>query len=150
VASGGPPRLYYRSWHIWALAMLGGYATTRLGIPEWALRTWRHRGAFTPLERDTYLRPLKTPVSAAATRDYYRNVALREAPRYIRNLRRMRLSVPTLHLNGQCDPLTDGVPDSYLRFAAHMRLELIPDCGHFIAEERPDWLLERALAWLER
>ena len=150
VTRGGPPRLYYRSWHIYALALLGDYATTRLGIPEWALRSWRHEGAFTEQEEAVYLRPLKTPQSAGATRDYYRNVALREAPRYIRDLRKMRLGVPTLHLNGACDPLTDGVPDSYRRFASDMLLELIPDCGHFIAEERPDELLERMTGWLSR
>jgi pimeloyl-ACP methyl ester carboxylesterase len=149
VTSGGPPRLYYRSWHIYALAALGDFATTRLGIPEWALRSWRHHGEFSEEERRVYLRPLKTPESAAATRSYYRNVALREAPRYIRDLKRTRLHVPTLHLNGACDPLTDGVPDSYRRFADDMQLDLIPDCGHFIAEERPGALLDRALSFLQ-
>ena len=62
----------------------------------------------------------------------------------------MRLRVPTLHLEGEHDPLTQGVPDSYRDYADDMHLELIPDCGHFIAEERPEWLLDRVLAFLDR
>jgi pimeloyl-ACP methyl ester carboxylesterase len=55
----------------------------------------------------------------------------------------MHLEVPTLHLNGEHDPLTIGVPDSYRRYAPQMSLELLPDCGHFIAEEAPEQLLAR-------
>jgi haloacetate dehalogenase len=40
------------------------------------------------------------------------------------------------------------VPDSYRRFADDMSLELVPDCGHFIAEERPEWLLDRLETFL--
>jgi pimeloyl-ACP methyl ester carboxylesterase len=29
--------------------------------------------------------------------------------------------------------------------ADDMRLELVPDCGHFIADERPDLVADRAL-----
>jgi pimeloyl-ACP methyl ester carboxylesterase len=29
-----------------------------------------------------------------------------------------------------------------------MRLELVPDCGHFIAEEQPGWLLDRLQRFL--
>ena len=72
-----------------------------------------------------------------------RQIARRDLPWFLRHARRLRLRVPTLHLNGDRDPLTQGVPHSYRGFADDMRLELVPDCGHFIAEERPDWLLER-------
>jgi pimeloyl-ACP methyl ester carboxylesterase len=42
-----------------------------------------------------------------------------------------------------------GVPDSYRDYADDMRLELVPDCGHFIAEEQPAWLLERLTRFFE-
>jgi pimeloyl-ACP methyl ester carboxylesterase len=148
VASGAPPRLYARSWHIYALGLLGPYATTWLGIPEHALRSWRHAGRFTREEEQTYLARLRRPVSADATRRYYRNVALREGPYYIRHHRAMRVHVPTLHLNGAEDPLTRGVPDNCERYADEIALELVPGCGHFVAEERPEWLVERLRRFL--
>jgi pimeloyl-ACP methyl ester carboxylesterase len=143
VPSGAPPRLYLRSWHIYALGLLGPFATTRLGIPENALRTWRHAGRFSAEEEQTYLAPLRRPVSVDATRRYYRNVALHEGPYYIRHHRAMRLHVPTLHLNGAMDPLTRGVPDNCAEYADDISLEPIPGCGHFVAEERPEWLVGR-------
>ena len=53
------------------------------------------------------------------------------------------MGVPTLHLNGEHDPLLPGVPSSYRKYADDMQLELVPDCGHFVAEEQPAWLLDR-------
>ncbi len=32
----------------------------------------------------------------------------------------------------------------YERHADEMRVELVPDCGHFIADERPELVAERA------
>jgi pimeloyl-ACP methyl ester carboxylesterase len=92
---------------------------------------------------DTYLDSVCKPVSAAATQRYYRSVAQHEIPRFVRHHSEMRLRVPTLHLNGEHDPLTIGVPASYRRYADDMRLELLPDCGHFVAEEAPQQLLVR-------
>jgi pimeloyl-ACP methyl ester carboxylesterase len=148
-ASGAPLLLWLRPWHIYALAVLGPNATTRLGLPEHALRSWRHVDRFTPDETQTYLGPLRRPASARATHAYYRSVVFHEIPHFLRHYRSIRLHVPTLHLNGEDDPLTRGVPDSYRRYAEHMRLELIPGCGHFMAEERPAWLLDRLLPFLD-
>jgi pimeloyl-ACP methyl ester carboxylesterase len=147
-ASGAPLLLWLRPWHIYALAVLGPRATTRLGLPEHALRAWRHVGRFTPDETQTYLGPLRRPASAGATHAYYRSVVFHEIPHFLRHYRSIRLHVPTLHLNGEQDPLTRGVSDSYRRYAEHMQLELIPGCGHFMPEERPAWLLERLLPFL--
>jgi pimeloyl-ACP methyl ester carboxylesterase len=60
--------------------------------------------------------------------------------------RDLRLTVPTLHLHGTEDV---AIPVEALAgwesHAADMRLELVPDCGHFIADERPELVLDRAL-----
>lgn len=142
-SDGAPLRLWLRPWHIPVLGLLDPRVATRLGVAENALRSWRHVGAFTPEEKQTYLAPLRRPVSAHTTQRYYRNVLMHEIPHYARHHPSMRLRVPTLHLNGDHDPLTRGVPDSYRRYADDMTLELIPDCGHFVAEEQPGWLLDR-------
>ncbi len=136
-------RLWLAPWHIYLIALLGQTATTRLGITERCLAAWRHAGRFTPEETEVYMRNMRRTDAETATVKFDRNVVLRELPHFARHYRVIRQRVPTLHLNGEHDPLTIGVPETYRGYADDMRLELVPDCGHFIAEERPDWLLDR-------
>jgi len=56
--------------------------------------------------------------------------------------------VPTLHLHGEQDPLTGGSLHSPRGRAADTRLEVLPECGHFVAEERPSELLDRLSGFL--
>jgi pimeloyl-ACP methyl ester carboxylesterase len=112
-------------------------------IAAGSLRVWRHAGEFSEAESSVYLDRVSCTESSDATRRYYRQVALREIPRFVRHHSEMRPEMPILHLNGEHDPLTIGVPDSYRRYAPRMSLELLPDCGHFIAEEAPEQLLAR-------
>jgi pimeloyl-ACP methyl ester carboxylesterase len=88
------------------------------------------------------------PGSANAVHLRDRSVITREIPHYLRTAPKLRLKVPTLHLNGGHDPLARDVPDSYRQFADDMRLELVPDAGHFIADENPRWVADRLLAFL--
>jgi pimeloyl-ACP methyl ester carboxylesterase len=69
-------------------------------------------------------------------------------PPILRTAPKLRLTVPTLRLNGTADPLSRDVPDSYGDFADDMRLELVPDAGHFIADENPHWVADRLLRFL--
>jgi pimeloyl-ACP methyl ester carboxylesterase len=142
-SEGAPLRLWARPWHIPVLAGFGRSPALTRRIAANSLRAWRHAGRFSAAELDTYLGSVSSAGSAAATQRYYRSVALHEIPRFVRDHAEMRLATPTLHLNGEHDPLTVGVPDSYRRYSERMRLELLPDCGHFIAEEAPEQLLGR-------
>jgi pimeloyl-ACP methyl ester carboxylesterase len=142
-ADGVPAALYRRVWHIWTLALFGRLALNALSLPARALRSWRHAGRFTPDELAVYLAPLRRPDAQRATARYYRNLVLHELPYFFRHFRTQRLCTPTLHLNGEHDPLTIGVPDSYQRYADDMRLELIPGAGHFLPEEQPELLVAR-------
>ena len=145
------PRLYLRPWHLWAYAAVGAPLTTRLNLPAYCLRTWRHRGDFTPDEIDNYVERIRQPKAIGATRAYDRNIVMREIPYFWRHHRALRLRVPTLHVNGAEDPLTRAVPrDAWRPYADDMRFELLPDCGHFLAEERPDELLDRLTEFLNR
>ena len=144
---GAPPRLFLRPWHIYVNASpLGELATARLGVPAICLRTWRHRGAFTPEEIEIYTSPLRRPGSARATRLRYRTFVVRELSRFARD--RPRLRTKTLHVNGAQDPLTIGTPGSWRRYADDMRYETLDDCGHFLAEEQPQELLDRITGFL--
>ena len=148
-AQGAPPRLFIRPWHIYLLSTPGGEVwTRRFGIPEVALRTWRARGRFTREEVEIYCSPLRRELSAHATTQRDRQIVLHDIPWFVRNSSRLRLRVPTLHLNGADDPLTQLLPDSWRGHADDMRFEAIPDCGHFLAEERPNEVLDRMLDFL--
>jgi pimeloyl-ACP methyl ester carboxylesterase len=140
---GASPRLWIAPWHVYVIAALGDLASQRMGLTERCLRVWRHVGEFTPEEIETYMTVMRQPKCADATKRFDRNVVLHELPHFFKHYRHIRSRVPTLHLNGDHDPIIPGVPASYRKYADAMELELVPDCGHFIAEERPEWLLER-------
>ena len=58
-ADGAPASLWARPWHAYVLAVVGDPATTKLGIPEHALHSWRHVGQFSTEEEQAYLGPLR-------------------------------------------------------------------------------------------
>jgi len=146
-AMGAPPLLYLRPWHISLLASPIGPRLVH-AVARNRLHAWRKTGRFSEEETEIYMAPLRRPLGAQATLGRDRQIVRRDIPWFIRHAPRLRLRVPTLHLNGELDPLTQGVPDSYRRFADDMQLELVPNCGHFIAEERPQWLLDRLESFL--
>jgi pimeloyl-ACP methyl ester carboxylesterase len=82
----------------------------------------------------------------------YRVFTLRENPKIIRGrYARDRLTVPTLLLFGTDDTaLRPNLLAGYQRHADDMRVELVPGCGHFIADEKPDLVAERALDFFSR
>jgi len=73
---------------------------------------------------------LAEPDRARACVQMYRVFQLHEQPALMRGrYARQRLAVPTLHVHGADD----------------MRVELVPGCGHFIADELPDLVAARAV-----
>ena len=140
---GASLRLWIAPWNVYAVALLGDIALERFRLGERSLRVWRHAGQFTPEEIETYMSVMHQSRCRTASKQFDRNIVFHEIPHYLVHHRHIRSRVPTLHLNGDHDPLGAGTPDSYRKYADDMRLELVPGCGHFIAEERPDWLLER-------
>ena len=64
--------------------------------------------------------------------------------------RGMRLKTPTLLLFGAEDFAVNPLAvEGFEPYSDDMRLELVPGCGHFIADERPDLVLDRAREFLE-
>ena len=86
------------------------------------------------------------PARARAAVQMYRVFNLREAPAIIRGrYAHQQLTVPTRMLFGTDDTaLRPEILAGYERHAEDMRVELVPGCGHFIADERPDLVAERA------
>ena len=70
-------------------------------------------------------------------------------PWFVRNQRRLRLTVPTLALDGDADPLTEGVPDSWQLFTDAMQWHVLSGVGHFPAEEAPEETTLQILEFME-
>jgi pimeloyl-ACP methyl ester carboxylesterase len=110
------------------------------------------RGTFTRAELDAFALPLREPARARATTALYRTFVLRELPALARGrYANARLRTPTLFLFGTSDLVI--TKRSLRGFEAHaddMTLELVPGVGHFIVDERPQLVTERALEFFAR
>jgi len=89
---------------------------------------------------------LAEPARARAGVQLYRVMYLQEVRASLRGrYARQRLTVPTRMLHGAEDPaLRPELLAGYERHADDMSVELVADCGHFIVDERPELVAERA------
>ena len=101
---------------------------------------------------ECYAAVLRDPARAHASERLYRTFLLRELGPYIAGVhRKHRLTVPTLLLHGTKDVAIDSKRlGDWERHADDMRVELRDDSGHFILEELPGVVAERALALFGR
>ena len=108
-----------------------------------------NKRAVTDEDLEIFLGPLGERDRAHVGVQIYRTFQLHEfVPLARGRYRALRLTVPTRVLFG----IEDGVmsPDQlegFEPYADDMAVELVPGCGHFIADERPDLVAERALAF---
>lgn len=97
-------------------------------------------------ELDVYANVLREPARAQASSDCYRTFLTRELPAILRRGdRSSELRVPALLVMGGASPLRrvlDPQP------GPNLRVETIPDAGHFLPEEAPDQILDLALPFL--
>jgi pimeloyl-ACP methyl ester carboxylesterase len=95
---------------------------------------------------------LAEPDRARAAVQLYRVFNMREIQPIARGrYDGQRLSVPTLLLFGSDDfALRPEMLAGYQHHTDEMRVEEVPGCGHFIADERPGLIAERALEFLFR
>lgn len=97
-------------------------------------------------ELDCYARSFQSREHALASAHVYRSFLTRELPRLKKgHYRSQRSSVPTRLLVGEADPVirADSLAGFEL-YADEMSVEIVERCGHFVAEERPELVLERA------
>jgi pimeloyl-ACP methyl ester carboxylesterase len=115
------------------------------------VRRWftTDRAGWSLADTEVFLQPLTEPARALASSKTYRSYLLTDSPQVLfGRYRTRRLTVPTLMLHGLGDhmlraPFLRG----YEPFADDMAVELVPGVGHFIAEERPELVADRALAF---
>ncbi len=144
----------WRTWYVFLFAALGEQVVSRQpGLIARMLRADRvgDKG-ITRAEAEGYAERLRRPQSARATALLYRS--------YVRSFRTvmverrfedLRLHVPTHFLFGANDKavsrhMLTGVEEH----CDDLRLEFVTDSGHFIAEEKPELVAQRAAALFER
>jgi pimeloyl-ACP methyl ester carboxylesterase len=84
------------------------------------------------------------PARGRAASQVYRTFQLYEYPRWVRGLYAdRRLTTPTLWLHGIGDPFfKPGMFRDIVDHADDVRIEYLPDCGHFPQEEQPALVAE--------
>ncbi|MBA2506014.1 MAG: alpha/beta hydrolase [Thermoleophilaceae bacterium] len=108
------------------------------------IRRGSHPGhTWTDAELSTYADVFKDPAHAKASSALYRTFLRRELGQLSKGYYDdRRLTVPTVLLTGSADPVV--TPERIATLPAHAddaRVEVIPDCGHFSAEEQPEKVL---------
>jgi pimeloyl-ACP methyl ester carboxylesterase len=138
-------------WRFWYQALIlspgAGYSLHRGGkfVPKVLVGGSTNRQAWDEETLRSFADNLAEPARARAAVQMYRVFNLREALPIIRGrYAHQRLAVPTRLLFGTDDKaLRPEILAGYERHADEMALELVPDCGHFIADERPALVAER-------
>jgi pimeloyl-ACP methyl ester carboxylesterase len=141
----------WRSWYTWVLATPGiGRRSLEHG---WIARNILTRGnagtPFSDAEIEVYVSSFREPARANAVVQLYRYYqrAFREG--VTGRWRDARLTVPTLILFGQRDRyVSPRLLPGYESHADQMRVELIADSGHFIVDEKPELVVDRARDFL--
>jgi pimeloyl-ACP methyl ester carboxylesterase len=143
-------RLVAEAWRTWyVLALAAPLVGPRLAGNERFLRFIASRGpdgADAPANAPVYAERLRDPRRARASSLLYRSY-LREAADVLvaRRYAPLRLRPPARLLFGREDPYIPlGYLDGVEEHGDDLAVELIPGCGHWTPEERPDLVAARA------
>jgi pimeloyl-ACP methyl ester carboxylesterase len=136
-------------WYQVALASpgLGAWLMRNGEFTRRALLAARAHGRYSEQELATFVDVLREPARAHATQQYYRTFLLHELRPLIAGAFHGRtLTTPTRLLWGRRDFILQGGRTSgeHEAYAPSMTIEWVPDTGHFLPEERPQVVVERA------
>lgn len=107
--------------------------------------------AFSDADAAQFADALREPARARASVQIYRAFLTRELPGLVRGrYSATALRVPTLLLFGRRDfAIAPALVKDAARPGDTLEVELVPDSGHFIADEKPELVAERSLSFLE-
>ncbi len=129
------------------------------GLGAWLMRNGRFQrqvltvarvhGDYAPEEMAAFVDVLRQPANASATSQYYRQFLLHELRPLISGAFKEReYTTPTHLLWGRRDQILQGAraTGDHERHAPNTTIEWVDDTGHFLPEERPEIVVERARA----
>jgi pimeloyl-ACP methyl ester carboxylesterase len=122
-------------------------------LPRYLFRHFSSdQGSWSETDIELFVAKLREPARARAGSALYRSFIMRELPRVLRGAyRRTRLTTPTRVLIGADDPvIRPEILGGYEDYTDDMTVEIVDDASHFIADERPDVVLKRALELFTR
>ena len=136
----------WRGWYTWLLASPG--LGPRLSRQGWVARTILTRGnvgdPFTAEEVDAYVDSFRERSRALAVSQLYRYYQRVFREVVSGRWRDQRLTVPTRIVFGERDRyVSPKLLPGYEPYADDMEVELVPDSGHFVVEEKPDLVVDR-------
>jgi len=139
----------WRFWYQWLISSPGiGYQLHRSGkfVPKVLVGGSVRREPWDKATIHAFSDTFTEPARARAAVQMYRVFTLREVPVIARGrYAEARLQVPTKLLFGTGDAaLNHNLLAGYERHAKDMQLEKVDGCGHFIVDEMPDLVAERA------
>jgi pimeloyl-ACP methyl ester carboxylesterase len=142
----------WRFWYQWLISSPAvGYRLHRSGkfIPKVLAGGSVRREVWDEATLHAFSDTFIEPARARAAVQMYRVFSLREVPALARGrYAKAHLAVPTRLLFGTGDAaLRPETLAGYERHADDMEVELVDDCGHFIADEMPDLVAEQARAF---
>ena len=140
-------RLWYQV--VLAAPVLGAALLRRTGfVKSLVTADAVHDDTWTDEDIEVFRAVLREPERARASVHLYRTFLLRELRPYLAGqFTGRRLTVPTLLLHGTHDLAVDHKSlGAWRAHADEMHVELREDSGHFIAEELPELVAERARA----
>jgi len=147
------PHAWRFTYQLVNMAPFAGYMLHRRGrlIPRVLVAASTQKDAWEQSAIDSFASNLAEPARARAAVQMYRVFQLREVLPIIRGrYARQRLTVPTRMLFGTGDiVLRPELLGDYERHADDMEVEFVPDSGHFIADEKPELVAERARAFFD-
>lgn len=145
------PHAWRFTYQLVNMAPFVGYELHRRGglVRRVLLAGSTQKGVWDQATLDSFASNLAEPARAHAAVQMYRVFQLREALPILRGrYARRRLTVPTRMLFGTGDILLR--PELLAGYESHvddMQVEFVPDSGHFIADEKPELVAERARAF---
>lgn len=139
----------WRFWYQWLILSPGigpWLHTSNKFVPKVLAGASVRREVWDPATLHAFSDKFTEPARANAAVQTYRVFNLHEARDIARGrYAKVRLEVPTKLLFGKGDQaLKFTLLDGYQQHADDMQLELVDNCGHFIADEMPELVAEKA------
>jgi pimeloyl-ACP methyl ester carboxylesterase len=148
------PRAALDLWRTWyavlmATPVLGPALLQRSDFAAGILSRGNAGVPFSEADLRAYLSSFREPARAQAVSSLYRYYFRAFLDGARGRWRSKRLDVPTLMLFGADDLyVPPRLLRGYQRYAPEMEVELVPDSGHFVVDEKPELVARRALAYL--